>query len=113
VPLGGARQLQTTGGICAARHLANRDIDVKLCLSAPDRLGHVAAFQRKVFASTSGTEVGIADIARQAPDLIVDALIGYGLHSAPEGPVAGLIRRGNATALLNAEIAPGSLAIRL
>ena len=85
------------GGICAARHLANRDIDVKLCLSAPDRLGHVAAFQRKVFASTSGTEVGIADIARQAPDLIVDALIGYGLQSAPEGPVAGLIRWANAT----------------
>ena len=79
------------GGICAARHLANRDVDVKLCLAAPDRLGPVAAFQRKVFASTSGTEVGIADLRRQTPHLIVDALIGYGLQSAPAGSVAQLI----------------------
>src|SRR5215471_9195329 len=55
------------GGICAARHLANRDVDVKLCLAAPDRLGPVAAFQRKVFTSASGTEVGIADLGPQAP----------------------------------------------
>lgn len=79
------------GGICAARHLANRDVDVKLCLSSSDRLGPVAAFQRKVFASAAGTEVGFADLRSQAPDLIVDALIGYGLQSAPAGSVAQLI----------------------
>lgn len=85
------------GGICAARHLANRDVDVRLCLAAPDRLAPVAAFQRKVFESTPGTEIGIGQLAEHAPDLIVDALIGYGLQSAPAGPTVELIRWANGT----------------
>ena len=73
------------GGICAARHLANRDIDVALVLSAPDRLGEVPAFQRKVFASTRGHEIDVAALGRDRADLIIDALIGYNLRDAPQG----------------------------
>jgi len=83
------------GGICAARHLANRGIDVRLCLADPGRLGPVPAFQRKIFASTPGTEIDIARVEDGACDVILDALIGYGLRSAPAGPVAALIRWAN------------------
>jgi len=86
------------GGICAARHLANRGIDVKLCVAEPARLGSVPAFQRQVFAAAAGIEISIADLQRQSPDLIVDALIGYGLASAPAGLTAELIRWANHTA---------------
>jgi NAD(P)H-hydrate epimerase len=85
------------GGICAARHLANRNIDVALAMSEPDRLGDVPAFQRKVFRSTRGREIGLAALAAQQPDLIVDALIGYGLREAPRGRAAELIEWANTT----------------
>jgi NAD(P)H-hydrate epimerase len=85
------------GGICAARHLANRGANVKLCLAEPHRLGAVPALQRRIFDSAAGTEIGIADLERHAPDLIVDALIGYGLASAPVGTTAELIRWANHT----------------
>ena len=83
------------GGICAARHLANRGLDVTLCLSEPHRLGPVVELQRKIFNSTQGREIGIGDLQRQTPDLIVDALIGYGLQAAPAGLTADLIRWAN------------------
>ena len=84
------------GGICAARHLANRDIDVALVLSEPDRLGDVPAFQRRVFGSTRGREVALAALADEHADVVVDALIGYGLREAPRGRAAELIGWANA-----------------
>ena len=45
------------GGICAARHLANRQANVQLALSNPDGLREVSGFQRKIFRSTSGREL--------------------------------------------------------
>ena len=83
------------GGICAARHLVNRGLDVKLCLAEADRLGPVPAFQRKIFGAAAGPEIGIADLQHETPDLIVDALIGYGLQAAPAGLTADLIRWAN------------------
>ena len=80
------------GGICAARHLANRGPDVTLCLSAPDRLGEVPAFQRKIFQGTPGKEVDAEGLAHVAADFILDALIGYSLRSAPRGVVAEFIQ---------------------
>lgn len=79
------------GGICAARHLANHDADVSLCLAHPERLGEVSSWQRKVFQSTRGTETSAHLLRGQEPDLVLDALIGYGLKSAPDGTVAELI----------------------
>lgn len=66
------------GGICAARHLANRNVSVALVLSEPGRLGEVPTFQRKLFGSTRGYEIDATEVALERPDLIVDALIGYG-----------------------------------
>lgn len=85
------------GGITAARHLANRGARVGLCLAAPDRLTEVPAWQRKVFQSTSAKELEFSNLPTAPPDLILDALIGYGLLSAPQGIFAELIRWANRT----------------
>jgi NAD(P)H-hydrate epimerase len=83
------------GGICAARHLANRGIDVALVLSDPARVRDVPAFQRKVYASTRGREIEATALGHEQPHLIIDALIGYGLRSAPRGRAADLIAWAN------------------
>ncbi len=85
------------GGICAARHLSNHGVDVALCLSDPERLAPVPAYQRKVFASTSGREVNPQQLGDVRPKLILDALIGYSLNGAPRGVAADLIRWANET----------------
>ncbi len=85
------------GGICAARHLANRRANVILILSDPDQLGDVPAFQRKIFRETQGREVQAAQVAREPADLILDALIGYSLRDTPRGSAADLIRWANGT----------------
>jgi len=83
------------GGICAARHLANRRGRVALALSDPDHLREVPAMQRKIFQQTPGQELEISRIAEQHPDLIVDALFGYSLRRAPGGTAVELIPRAN------------------
>jgi NAD(P)H-hydrate epimerase len=85
------------GGICAARHLANHGAKVWLCLADAEHLGSVPSYQRKVFASTSGTEVDSKQLVDSQPDLIVDALLGYSLSGAPRGRAAELIEWANAT----------------
>lgn len=80
------------GGICAARHLINHGVDVRLCLSSPDRLADVPAYQRKIFANAGGREVDPSDLAGLFPNLIIDALIGYSLQGAPTGTARDLIR---------------------
>jgi len=79
------------GGICAARHLANRNARVRLCLADPSKLQGVPAFQRTILKSTSAQEISFDRIQDEHPDLVLDALIGYGLQSAPSGHVADLI----------------------
>lgn len=85
------------GGICAARHLANHRARVALCLSDPDHLQDVPAWQRKTFLQTPGQEISAPRITAERPDLIVDALIGYGLEAAPRGTATNLIRWANGT----------------
>jgi NAD(P)H-hydrate epimerase len=85
------------GGICAGRHLANHGCRVSLCLADREHLGEVPTFQYKVFHSTSGKEIRIAELDRQHPDIILDALIGYGLKSAPVGEAVRLIEWANAS----------------
>lgn len=85
------------GGICAARHLANHGINVRLCIAEPDCLEEVPAFQRKIFQSTNGEEIARDSLGGERADLIIDALIGYGLRSAPRNPVATLIHWANDT----------------
>ena len=83
------------GGIAAARHLANHGAGVELCLAAPDKLGEIPAWQHKIFRSTGGKEVWPRDLDEEADLIILDALIGYSLQSAPRGVFADLIAWAN------------------
>jgi len=85
------------GGIVAGRHLANHGASVELCLAAPDKLGEIPAWQYKVFHSTGGKEVSPRDLDKKPLPFILDALIGYGLRSAPRGVFADLIAWANST----------------
>lgn len=85
------------GGICAARHLANRQLDVRLCLAQPERMAEVPRWQRKIFQSTDGREIDRSQLPEQRPDLILDALIGYGLKSAPDENMTQLIHWANSS----------------
>ena len=85
------------GGICAARHLANRGIETVLCMAQPHGLSEVSKWQHQVFSSTPGKVLSAGDLARERFDLILDALIGYGLTGAPAGIYADLIAWANST----------------
>lgn len=79
------------GGICAARHLANRNLDVSLLITDKGRLKEVPAFQYKIYQNTHGKEIKAGDFKKQHFDLVIDALIGYSLHGAPGNMAARLI----------------------
>jgi NAD(P)H-hydrate epimerase len=59
--------------------------------------GEVPALQHKVFQSTPGKEIRIAELDQERPDIIPDALIGYGLKSAPVGEAVRLIEWAHAS----------------
>jgi NAD(P)H-hydrate epimerase len=82
------------GGICAARHLANRGMEVRLCVVS-EPLAAVTAFQRRVFQATPGQEVRLDELAALPPDLILDAVLGYSLDGPPRGAAAAAIRWAN------------------
>ena len=79
------------GGICAARHLANRGVDVTVCLADVDGLGEVPSYQLKVFQEAGGALAESGQAAFKGMDVILDALIGYSLRGAPDGISAELI----------------------
>jgi NAD(P)H-hydrate epimerase len=85
------------GGICAARHLANRGVATVLCMAEPQRLSEIAKWQHQVFSGTRGKAVSVSNLTGQKFDLIVDALIGYSLKGAPSGAYADLIGWANST----------------
>ena len=97
------------GGICAARHLANRNVKVQLCLAEKDHLTGVSEWQRRVFHSSGGKEVEPSRLPTLRPDLILDALIGYGLKSAPDAGATELINWANSSGapLLSLDIPSG------
>ena len=80
------------GGICAARHLANRKQGVAVCLAGDSPLQSVPAFQLKVLQSTPAKEIPFDHVTDERPDLVLDALIGYGLRAAPAGRAAEVIK---------------------
>jgi NAD(P)H-hydrate epimerase len=80
------------GGICAARHLANRGLDVTLCISRPDNLAEVPAYQRWVYSGTNGAVVDVEHLASLRAEIVVDAIIGYGMTDAPHGPAGDMIQ---------------------
>lgn len=93
------------GGLVAARHLANRGRTVHVVSADPiAQLTPVPAHQLEILhrmgipvstvpraGSVTSVLEGIGEV-----DLIIDALIGYGLLGDPTQPTAGLIRWANA-----------------
>jgi len=78
------------GGLCCARHLHNRGIEVEVALDRPpaDLTGASAAQHGILDAADVRTGVGSGAIEASDPDLVVDALVGYGLN----GPLRGTPR---------------------
>jgi NAD(P)H-hydrate epimerase len=76
------------GGLVAARHLANRGVEVRVTPAARERdLDPVTAHQLDILQ-----RMGVAvDTDPGRADLVIDALIGYSLRGDPEGRVAELI----------------------
>lgn len=83
------------GGMVAARHLHNRGAEVRVKFVGDSaRLGNTPAHQWRILQAMGLAANGDPDLAQA--DLIVDALIGYGLSGDPRGPAAEWIVRANA-----------------
>ncbi|WP_337872589.1 NAD(P)H-hydrate epimerase [Ignavibacterium sp.] len=80
------------GGICSARHLANRGADVKVCVTEPNKLKEVTAYQLHIIKSTNAKIISIDELQKEAPDLIIDSIIGYSLTGEPNGNSLELIK---------------------
>ena len=77
------------GGLAAARHLMNRGAEVHVVLATKvDDLAPLAAKQLDILRHMGAP----IDTEPSSADLVIDALIGYGLVGAPHGRAAELIR---------------------
>jgi NAD(P)H-hydrate epimerase len=79
------------GGICAARHLANRGAEVTVVVSDRQALGEVPAAQLSIFDGTAGRLAEPADLESLQAALVVDAIIGYSLSGPPRAVPAEMI----------------------
>lgn len=84
------------GGICAARHMANRGYKVKVCITEPEALIDVSKYQLHILKSTTAKIITIDELQFEKPDLIIDAIIGYSLNGEPKGNALSLIKWANA-----------------
>ncbi|WP_436925065.1 NAD(P)H-hydrate epimerase [Halosimplex amylolyticum] len=82
------------GGLCSARHLANRDVSVAVVLDrAPDDLSGTARTQYETLAAMDvPVETGPDALADSDPAVVVDALVGYGLDGPLRDGPAALLR---------------------
>jgi len=85
------------GGMVAARHLANRGVEVGVVLSRPrDDFVGVPARQLTILERIGvGVLSAVGDTVGSC-DLLIDALIGYSLQGAPRGRSLDLIEAMNA-----------------
>lgn len=84
------------GGMAAARHLHNWGADVRVKLVAdPSRLKDVPVHQWRILQTMGLSSVADPDLT--LVDLILDAMIGYGLTGDPRGAVSEWIDRANAS----------------
>lgn len=75
------------GGMVAARHLNNWGADVQVDLAAsPEKLKDIPTRQWQILQAMGLVKDHLPGL--EPPDLILDALIGYGLSGNPRGPVA-------------------------
>jgi NAD(P)H-hydrate epimerase len=83
------------GGLVAARHLHNWGAQVHVILVGnPDRLKQVPAHQWRI---AKKMDLLTNDTQLEEADLIVDAIIGYGMTGSPRPMVAEWIERANAS----------------
>ncbi|MBI1294454.1 NAD(P)H-hydrate epimerase [bacterium] len=90
------------GGLVAARHLLNWGAWVQILLThPPEDFDNVPAHQLRILEAM-GVPIAWAEEGWELPpaDLVIDAVIGYGLHGDPRGVAADLIR------LANSSVAP-------
>jgi len=81
------------GGLCAARHLANRDVPVSVVLDRDhDDLAGAARTQYETLAAMDvPVEAGVDALSQRDPETVVDALVGYGLDGPLRGTAATLV----------------------
>jgi NAD(P)H-hydrate epimerase len=90
-----------SGGLACARHLANRDVPVRVVLDRPaEELSGTAAHQYRILdAMEVAITTGPGAVSRfDEPTVLVDALIGYGMNGEVRPPAADYIREVNGTA---------------
>lgn len=81
------------GGMVAVRHLHNRGVDVEAVLVGDEtRLKDVPAYQWKTLKRMN---IIVPDIDLNKADLILDAMLGYGVKGNPREPIAGWIQQAN------------------
>jgi NAD(P)H-hydrate epimerase len=100
------------GGICAARHLLNHGYEPILILSNEKKIQEVPSFQLDVFRNAEGIIIPFDKVNDVKVDLIVDAIIGYSLSSAPQGIVLEMIDfiNKNNSPIISLDIPTGILA---
>jgi NAD(P)H-hydrate epimerase len=85
------------GGMVAARHLHNWGAQVRWVLAeAPQSLGEVPGRQRRILEAMEVEKASAGDLPGM--DLVIDALLGYGLSGDPRSPIAEWIEQVNAAA---------------
>jgi NAD(P)H-hydrate epimerase len=82
------------GGICAARHLANRGANVSLAITDASRLDGVPKAQLDIYRRTAGRLIDFENMERDV-GLIIDAVIGYSLSGPPRGDAGAMIEHIN------------------
>ena len=83
------------GGMVAARHLANRGVDVSLAMSRPpDDFDGVPGHQLDIL-QRMGVSVVEDDRLPGDSEVVIDALIGYSLKGAPRGRLGELVEWAN------------------
>lgn len=85
------------GGLVAARHLLNWGAWVQIVLTHPVEEYDGVPAQQLATLQAMGAPLAWAEEGWELPpaDLIIDAMIGYGLRNAPQGKVRDLIQLAN------------------
>lgn len=81
------------GGICAARHLLNRGVNVKVAITNIEKLSEVPQKQLEIFKNAGG--IVVDNLEKLNPSIIVDSIIGYSLTGTPRGESLKFIKWAN------------------
>lgn len=89
------------GGVCAARHLANRGVDVLTVMAeAPSRADGALGQQLMALGEAPAKVIPFSEAFDVATaDLVIDAVIGCSLSGPPRGPTMALVRAAGASSV--------------